>query len=56
MKKLHIELGQENPILRTISTPVMKHEFRAYKATAEAMLKYVKNPQNGGVGLAAPQI
>lgn len=56
MKKLKLELGQENPILRTISTPILPHEFREYKNIAEAMLKYVKNPKNGGVWLAAPQI
>lgn len=56
MKKLHIELGQNNHILRTISTPLAQHELREYKWLAEAMLKYVKNPKNGWVGLAAPQV
>lgn len=33
-----------------------KHEFRTYKGLADAMLKHIKNPKNGGVGLAAPQV
>lgn len=56
MKKLFIEKWDQNTILRTVSTPVGKHEFRAYKGLADAMLKHIKNPKNGGVGLAAPQV
>lgn len=55
-KKLQIEKGEKNEILREISTPVVTNEFRNYKKIVEDMLKHIKNPENGGVGLAAPQI
>ena len=55
-KKLSIEKGESNQILRNVSTPVSTNEFRNYKKLAEDMLKYIKNPKNGGVGLAAPQV
>lgn len=56
MKKLKLELGEKNEILRKVSEKVEKHEFRDYKPLAEAMIKYIKNPKNGWVWLAAPQI
>ena len=31
-------------------------EFRVYKSLAEEMVRYIKDPDNGGVVLAAPQI
>ncbi len=55
-KKLTIETGKQNDILRDISTPVAPNEFRNYKKLVEDMLKYIRNPKNGGVGLAAPQV
>lgn len=55
-KKMNIEKGDNNQILRNISTPVAPNEFRNYKKLAEDMLKHIKNPKNGGVGLAAPQV
>ncbi|MBS9784410.1 peptide deformylase [Candidatus Gracilibacteria bacterium] len=56
MKKLQLEIGTGNKILRTISSEVKPHEFAQYKSFANAMLKYVKNPKNRAVGLAAPQV
>lgn len=55
-KKLHIEKWEENHILREISTPVWANEFRNYKKLVDEMLKHIRNPQNGWVGLAAPQV
>lgn len=55
-KKLQIVKGESNEILRAVSTPVAPNEFKAYKKLAEDMLKHIKNPANGGVGLAAPQV
>lgn len=56
MKKLQIEFGENNPILRAVSTEIKTQEFSKYKSLAEAMIKHIKNPKNGGIGLAAPQI
>jgi peptide deformylase len=56
MAKFTIETGDTNEILRTVSEKVKPHELRTYKSLAEEMVKYIKNPKNGGVGLAAPQI
>lgn len=51
-----IQTGKTNDILRTKSTPVTPAELRKYTHIAEDMVRYVKNPDNGGVGLAAPQV
>lgn len=51
-----IQTGKTNDILRTKSDPITPMEFRKYTRLAEDMVRYVKNPDNGGVGLAAPQI
>lgn len=56
MTKLHIETGKDNTILRTVSAEVKAHELRSIRTLAENMLKHIKNPRNGGVGLAAPQV
>lgn len=56
MKKLSLEFGENNPVLRTVAEPIKLTEINNYKPLAESMLKYVKNPKNGGVGLAAPQV
>ncbi len=49
MAKLIIETGDDNEILRSVSEIVKTAEIRKYKALAEDMVKYVKNPDNGGV-------
>lgn len=56
MAKLIIETGDDNEILRSISDVIRNDEIRKYKSLAEDMVKYVKNPDNGAVGLAAPQV
>lgn len=56
MKKLSIQTGKQNEILRNVSEVVKSHEFHKYRSLAENMLKHIKNPKNGGVGLAAPQV
>lgn len=56
MPKLKIETGDNNEVLRSLSDPIKNDEIRKYKSLAEDMLKYIKNPDNGGVGLAAPQV
>lgn len=56
MSKLTIETGDDNEILRSISDTIKPAELKQYRALAESMIKYIKNPDNGGVGLAAPQV
>lgn len=51
-----IQTGKTNGILRAKSEAVVPTELRKYVRLAEDMVRYVKNPDNGGVGLAAPQI
>ncbi len=54
--KFIIETGKTNDILRTKSDPVTQTELKKYQKFAEDMVRYIKNPDNGGVGLAAPQV
>lgn len=54
--KFTIQTGETNDVLRTVSTPVSKDEFRKYARLGEDMVRYIKNPDHGGVGIAAPQI
>lgn len=54
--KFTIQTGETNDILRTVSAPVPKDELRKYARLGEDMVRYIKNPDHGGVGLAAPQI
>ena len=51
-----IQTGKTNEILRAKSEFVTFAEMRKYTRLAEDMVRYIKNPDNGGVGLAAPQI
>ena len=51
-----IETGDDNPVLRTPSESVRPAEFSKFRTLSETMVKYVKNGDNGSVGLAAPQI
>ena len=53
---LKIELWVNNSTLRAQSVELKQHEFKQYEKFAKEMLKYVKNPKNGWVGLAAPQV
>lgn len=56
MKKLTIETGKKNEILRTVSDEIPLKDIPKYKGIAQDMLKHIKNPKNWGVWLAAPQI
>lgn len=55
-KKFIIETGDTNKILREKSAPVSQAELREYVNLVHDMVKYIKNPDNGWVWLAAPQI
>lgn len=53
---LKIEVWENNEILRKIATKIQKEDIpKAIKLWKE-MIKYIKNPKNGWVGLAAPQV
>ena len=56
MPKLTIETGEDNEILRSVSDVIKPAELKQYRALADSMIKHIKNPDNGGVGLAAPQV
>lgn len=53
---LQIETGTENIILRTVCTPIKKDEWKKYVKLWKDMIQYIKNPDNAGVWLAAPQV
>lgn len=53
---LNIQTGINNEVLRTVSEPIKKNEIKELLKTGKQMLKYIKDPDNGWVGLAAPQI
>lgn len=54
--KFTIQTGKTNDILRMKSEIVTSVDMRKYIRLAEDMVRYIKNPDNGGVGIAAPQI
>ncbi len=56
MPKLKIETWDDNEILRSVSEIIKPNEIKKYQPLALDMIKYIKNPDNGGVGLAAPQV
>ena len=56
MPKLQIQTWDQNEILRSISEAIKPSEVRQYRSLAEDMIRYIKNPDNGWVGLAAPQV
>lgn len=39
-----------------MSEPVKTHELQKYVKLGREMLKYIKDPEHAGVGLAAPQV
>ncbi|PID86464.1 peptide deformylase [Candidatus Gracilibacteria bacterium] len=53
---LKIEKGNTNEILRKVSEEIKINEIKKYVNIGKEMLKYIKNPDNGGIGLAAPQV
>ena len=53
---LKIETGDNNPILRRIADKITDKNFNDAVKLGREMLKYIKNPENGWVWLAAPQV
>jgi peptide deformylase len=53
---LKIEIWKKNTILRAVSEKITKDNLKKHIKLAKEMLKYIKNPDNWGVGLAAPQV
>lgn len=53
---LKIEIWMKNEILRKVSDEILSKEFDTYIKLWKEMVKYIKNPKNEWVGLAAPQI
>ncbi len=53
--KLTIQVGDDNTILRAISTEITREELSAHLPTGEAMHKWLRAKSNGA-GLAAPQV
>lgn len=53
---LKVETWKENQILRTISQEIKQNEFDKFIKIWREMIKYIKNPKNMWVWLAAPQV
>lgn len=51
-----IETWTENPILRRIADKVTNKDFKEAVKLGNEMIKYIRDPKNGWVWLAAPQI
>jgi len=53
---IKIETWNDNKILRNISEAIKPNEIKQYVKIGKEMIKYIKNPENRWVWLAAPQI
>lgn len=53
---LTVEIGETNPILRSVSTPINRLDFKQYVKLGKQMIDYIQHPKHGGCGIAAPQI
>lgn len=53
---LKIQTWVENQILRKVSEEIKSTEMNTYIKLGREMIKYIKDPDNHWVGLAAPQI
>lgn len=53
---LKIETWENNEILRSVAKEIKVNELNNAIKLGKEMLKYIKNPKNGGVWLAAPQV
>jgi len=51
-----IETWENNPILRKKANKIVDNDFKSAVKLGKEMIKYIKNPDNGWVWLAAPQI
>ncbi|EKE26276.1 MAG: Peptide deformylase [uncultured bacterium (gcode 4)] len=54
--KISIQTGKNNQILRSVSEEIKLNEYKKFFLLWEEMVKFVKNPDNWGVWLAAPQL
>jgi len=54
--KLNIETWTDNSILTAVSENIKTSEYKKYVKLGNEMIKYIKNPKHGWVGLAAPQV
>ena len=54
--KFNIQTWKTNPILRQKSTEVEKSELKKFALLWEEMVKFIKDPDNNWVWLAAPQL
>lgn len=53
---LKIQTWTDNEILRKVSEEIKQDEFKTYFKLGKEMIKYIKNPENWWVWLAAPQV
>ncbi len=53
---LKIETWNDNPVLRKVAEKLTTKDFKEYSKLCKEMLKYIKDPDNGWVWLAAPQV
>jgi len=51
-----IETWENNPILRKVGEKITEKNYKEAIKLGKKMLKYIKDPDNWGIGLAAPQI
>lgn len=54
--KIEIQTWINNDVLRTISEEIKANEIKIFVNIWDEMIKFIKNPKNNWVGLAAPQI
>ncbi len=53
---LNIEIWKKNKILRKVSIKIKKDDIKKYVKIGKEMIKYIKNPENWWIWLAAPQV
>ncbi len=53
---LTIQTGKANEILRHVAKKIDPKDYNKVLKLGKEMLKYIKDPEHGGVGLAAPQV
>lgn len=53
---LKVETWVNNEILRERSEEIKPNEIKKYEKLGNEMIKYIKDPKNWGVWLAAPQV
>ena len=51
-----IETWVNNPILRKVAEKITDNNFKQAVKLGKEMIKYIRDPDNGWVWLAAPQI